>query len=169
MIIIDQLNAFAGTLVAFLGIIFIPEIRKNRLRLIFAIIFGIVTAFIGYLKVTSDITNENVTTRKIDSLNTVIARFDSSNSTLQHKVDSNLVFMKRLQLMGIGKSESNQPYFFNNQTTTFKNAKDATNVQSFNQKGGQTARDITNNSKWRLRSKFTSISVAKFTTFKDLL
>jgi hypothetical protein len=142
----DYLFEFAVTLVAVIGLVFIPEIRKNRIAFKVVAIFGLISLAAAILKVRSDHNQLQSYTNNVDSLKNIIKSMDTTNSFLKGKVDSNLVFLKRLQTeMGIGDS-LNRPYFLNKQTITFKN-KNSTNVQSFNQKGGQTARDITNNNR----------------------
>lgn len=148
IIILDYMNAFIGTLIAILGIAFIPEIRKDSKRLLWTIGFGVFAFIVGILKINSDTIKEKANTQKIDRLDSTINAINKRDSILQDKIDSNTVFLKRLNELGI-KDSANLPVIFNTEIIKFKanSIKDATNVESKNQKGGQTGRDITNNYK----------------------
>lgn len=145
IIILDYMNAFTGSLIAVLGIAFIPEIRKNRKRLFWAISLGILAFLVGILKINSDKTKDDANTVKIDHLDSTISIINERDSSLQDKIDSNNVFLKRLEKLGI-KDSSNNP-IINVESILFNanTIKDATSIESHNQKGGQTAREIINN------------------------
>jgi hypothetical protein len=148
LIFLDYISAFIGTIITFLGIIFIPEIRKNNTRLFCTILFAIITLTVGILKINSDNAKELASTNKIDHLDTIITKVNKRDSILQGKVDSNIVFLKRLEEIGV-KDSANRPYVTNTELAKFKGKSiiNPTNVESYYQKGGQTGRDFTNNYK----------------------
>lgn len=144
--VLDYMNAFIGSLIAILGITLVPEIRKNLRNLLLTITLGILSFILGICKIKSDNSKDLSNSQRIAHLDTTILSISKRDSILQDKVDSNNVFLRRLEKLGI-RDSANKPYFFNKGITTFKSnsIRNATNVESHNQKGGQTARDIINN------------------------
>lgn len=117
MIILDYMLAFLATLLAVLGIIFIPEIRNNITRLIIVIIFGILSFVLGVLKINSNRAKDEYDARKIDSLKTIITRINKRDSILEKKIDSHTVFLKRLDKIGV-KDSANHPIIYNTKKFT---------------------------------------------------
>ena len=146
LLVVDYVNAFIVIFIAILGVAFIPEIRKKLWLTLLIIALGIISFIYGIIKIKEDKKKESFYSEKITSLETNLATISQRDSILQDKVDSNNVFLKRLEKLGI-KDSANRPYFIISESTKFKanSITNATNVESHNQKGGQTAREITNN------------------------
>jgi hypothetical protein len=110
------------------------------------IIIGILVLFIACWKgVREDNAKGNINASR-ESLQNTLGRLDSTSDLLEKKmvvIDTLTNYIKRIDILGIKRDTvTNMPII----TTTFNsNIKSQTNVNSINQKGGQTARDIINN------------------------
>jgi len=113
----DYMNAFIGTLIAILGIIFIPQIRSKAKYFISAVVLGILSFVIGVIKIHEDNAKDVENGKKIDSLVTSINEVKNKDSALGVKSDSNTVFLKRLEQLGV-KDSANHPIINNKKAFT---------------------------------------------------
>lgn len=127
-LILDYMNAFLGAIIILLGLIFMPEVRKLKRRIIAIIIIVLLLFFIGIFKISRDNSLKIKNDKMIDSLNTSIneVRVLNQNLIKLRETDSslNVQFQTKLfEEFKIIKDSSNQPkQVLSNYNTTINKA-----------------------------------------------
>lgn len=97
---------------------------------------GVFSLVADFKKNKLDVADSTASTLKMDSIIKQNRDLKNDNANLSRKLDSNAIYLKRLDSAGV-KNVNNFP--------NFKEFRDhSTNVESHNQRGGQTGRDFNN-------------------------
>lgn len=108
----DGMNSFLGVLVMFLGLVFIPEIRRKRKYWVSTAIIALIMFFLGVDKIGRDSSKEGEAANTINSLNKNV-----ENLTKARSIDSLIFseFEKKLEKKFdiVRDSLTNEPKIYN--------------------------------------------------------
>jgi hypothetical protein len=120
--------------------------KRKRLKKIFAYSIAFCVLVVTFLKGCKDLSDATLYSNRQDSLKNAIdtvSKYQSAFNEKMKDLDTLKQFIKRVDSIGIKRDTgTNMPIVTK---TINSNIKSQTNINSYNQKGGQTAKEITNN------------------------